>query len=87
MGCVKAAWRSAKPPDVPTTVDMTVVWKGPTSMLRSLNPPKYGRASATSGSVSDAVIVSVMKSWVIKFTMSVVRARGEKNGMSLCLAS
>ncbi len=56
-------------------------------MLRSLNPPKYGRASATSGSVSDAVIVSVMKSWVIKFTMSVVRARGEKNGMSLCLAS
>ena len=56
-------------------------------MLRSLNPPKYGRARATSGSIRDEVIVSVTKSWVIRLTMSVVRARGEIKGMSLWLAS
>lgn len=52
-------------------------------MLRSLSPPKYGRARATSGSISEAAIVRVTTSCVIKDTMSVVRARGEKNGMSL----
>ncbi len=55
-------YRRLKPPDSPMTIERIVVWKGPTSIVRNLKPPKYGRAKATTGIIREPAIVSVTKS-------------------------
>ncbi len=49
------------PPEIPRIAAMSVVGKGPTSMLLSLRPPKYGSARATRGITSEATIVRETK--------------------------